>query len=119
MIPLVYAGQRRHRVELQRKTDTSDGMGGTSTDWEVFAEPYARVRSVSARERLQADQLQSAVTHRALIRFVAQSAGSAMPYVFAGDRLVYRGVSFDIRAVIDIEERRRWLELDLESGVGA
>lgn len=113
------AGQLRHRVTLQRKQPTGDGQGGQVLDWVPFATVWASVRPLSGKDRLQAAQVQSTVTHRVKIRWRASPDNAEMPFVFAGDRLVYKGVPYNIRAVIDLDERRRFLLLDAESGVAA
>ena len=112
-------GQLRHRVTLQRKQTTSDGVGGQDVVWTDLAEIWAAVRPLSGRDRLQAEQVQSTVTFRVTIRWRAAPDNAQMPFVFAGDRLVYKGVPYNVRAVVDLEERRRFLELDVESGVAA
>lgn len=112
-------GQLRHRVTLQRKQPAGDGQGGQDVGWTDLAEVWAAVRPLSGRDRLQAAQVQSTVTHRVTIRWRAAPDNPQAPFVFAGDRLIYKGVPYNIRAVVDLEERRRFLELDAESGVAA
>lgn len=116
---LVGSGARRYRVTVQRRSRTSDGAGGSTGPWTNLRTVWAEIRPLSGNQRLQAEQLQSTVKHRAYMRFIASDDNAEMPFCFAGDRLLYKGIAYNILAVIDVEERRRWLELDLESGVAA
>ena len=110
-------GRRRYKVTIQRKQETSDGMGGQALAWTDVQRVWARSRPLSGKDRLNAEQVQSTVTHRMIIRWQASPTNPEMPFVFAGDRVVYKGLAHNIKAVLDVDEARRWLELDLESGV--
>ena len=104
-------GGMRHRLDLQRETKTPDGGGGYVLDWETVATVWGEVRPIAGRERLEAMRLASAVTHRAVIRWQAGLAPDAEW------RLVKDGRAFNIRAVVNLEERNRFLELLCEEGV--
>lgn len=58
------AGQRRHLVQLQRRTTTATatGFGG---EWETYARPYAEVRPAVAgqSERTIANTTDATITH--------------------------------------------------------
>ncbi|MGB9866719.1 MAG: phage head closure protein [Bacillota bacterium] len=53
-----------HEVTIQRKTRTPDGIGGWVTNWVTVTATVARVSPISAKDRLQYDQLQYPVTHK-------------------------------------------------------
>ena len=110
-------GFLRRRIELQRKTSTPDGAGGSTKGFETYDTVFAEWRPLSGKDRLQAEQIQSAVGYRVLIRFKPSPTNPQAPFVKAEDRILYKGRPYNIRAVIDVEDRRRWLELDVESGV--
>lgn len=105
----IKAGDLRHSIELQSEVQTPDGSGGVTREWQTYATPRAKITGLNGRERFEADRIESPVQYRAVIRFRDD--------VETRHRVLYNGRAHDIRAVIDIEERRKWLELDLTRGV--
>jgi SPP1 family predicted phage head-tail adaptor len=103
------AGKLRHLVSFELPPTTSDGQGGVTGDW-TLSIPVVRglLKPASGSERYQAQQLESNVTHHFFMRYRAN--------VTAKHRMVYDGRYFQVRAVIDIEERKQWMDLLLEEG---
>ena len=119
-VDTIRGGSLRHLVTLQRAVTASDGQGGQEVmSWDGIATVWADIWPLSGRDRLQAEQVQSTVLHRALIRFQASPSNPDLPFVAAKDRLIHKGLAHNIRAVLDLEGRHQFLELDLESGVAA
>lgn len=106
----IKAGALRHRVTLQSAAETPDGGGGFTTAWSDVATVWAAIEPLKGTERLRAEQLENPVTHRVTIR---HRAG-----VTAKMRVAFGARVFNIRAVINPEERNRRLELLCEEGVG-
>ena len=63
----------------------------------------------SGAERVRGMQLEATITHSIFIRYTAD--------IMPTDRVNFNGRLMQIRAVINIEERNRWLELACEEGV--
>lgn len=108
----VRACDLRHRVALEAEAPAPDGGGGQGDPWAAattVATLRACITPLRGRERLQAQQLEAGVTHRILLRY--------RPGVTARQRLRYGARVFNIRAVINVEERNRWLEILAEEGV--
>lgn len=97
------AGQLRHRVTIQQLTRVEDEGGGYEENWADIATVWAAVKPMRGNERYEAQQVQSTLTHKVTIRYRA----GIKPQM----RLLYGNRFFNIEAVIDIEERHRWLEL--------
>lgn len=99
------AGQLRHRVDLQEQGPrVSDGAGGGSAPFVTYAENVpAAIEPLAGREFLQAEQFDVRVTHRVRIRYRAG--------VRPSHKVIYGSREFDIKSVIDFEERHRELEL--------
>lgn len=103
------AGRLRHRVAIQRRTGAESGFGEPTDTWTDLATVSAGVEPISGREYFAAQQVQSEVTHRVTIRYLAG--------VTPKDRIVWTdpatGVAryFDIRSVLDKDERHRELAL--------
>jgi SPP1 family predicted phage head-tail adaptor len=99
-------------VAIQAPNPGSDGGGGRGDPWAsptAVATLRARIEPLKGGEKLRAMQLQDSVSHRITIRHRAD--------VTARMRVVFGARVFNIRAVIDPGERRRWLELLCEEGV--
>lgn len=105
----ITAGSLREPLTIQRKVAVSDGMGGQAIQWIDLATVRGDVRPLSGRESVQAMQLQASLTHRIYIRYRAD--------LTPADRLVMRGQHLQIRAIVNVEMRNRWLELACDSGV--
>lgn len=93
-------GDLRHRVRLEQIVRTPDDAGGASTSWSLVAEMWAVLRPITGDEALNAERLSGHISHEVVVRH-RDEIRPEMRFVL-GTRL------FDIRAVIDIEERRRF-----------
>lgn len=99
-------GSLRHRVGLQRPVRTV-GPGGTATiEWQSMGSMFARIEPVNGREVALADGISARVTHRIIIRH--------RDGVAADMRFVEGGRVFEIRAVLDVEGRGRWVHCSCE-----
>lgn len=103
------ASKLREPITVQRQQSASDGMGGQAHQWVDLFTARAEVRPLSGRESLQAMHLQASITHRVIIRYRSDIAPA--------DRILLRGEPLQIRAIINIEMRNRWLELACDAGV--
>lgn len=102
------AADLRHRVDLRRGQDAPDGQGGFTKTFVTYAGAVrARIVPTSSREAVYLDSLRSTLVARCTLRFRAD--------VLAGDVVLFGGVMYQIKGEPrDIENMRRWLELDLE-----
>ncbi len=105
------AGKLRNSIQLQQVSRVPNGSGGFTTTWTTYATVKAMMKPISGSERLHAMKNDSQVRLRAVIRYRSD--------VQADDRVYYphRDEAMNITAVMDLEERHRWLQLDLEEGV--
>ncbi len=105
-------GELRHRLIVQAERAIDDGGGGLSDPWAdpvIVATVWGKVEPLSGGERLHAAQIQDRLSHRIVIR---HRAG-----ITAAMRVVFGVRAFNIRAVIDLGERGRFLELLCDEGV--
>jgi SPP1 family predicted phage head-tail adaptor len=98
-----------HRVLLQRLTILPDGVGGGSQLWTTIGTPWACILPASGWEKLTSMKLETPITHTCYIRYRAD--------ITPRDRIIHRGRTFNIRSIIDIEEKKLFLELKAEEGV--
>ncbi|MGH6826423.1 phage head closure protein [Methyloceanibacter sp.] len=92
----------RHRLTLEELSRVADEGGGFSETWVTVATLSADLQPISGSETVEADRLAGTVTHEVVLRY---RAGVVPAMRFRkGARI------FLIIAVIDVEERRRWLK---------
>ena len=91
-------GQYRHRVTVQASTITQDATTGEEIKaWATAATPWARVRPLSGREYLQAEQVEASASHE--ISFLSVSGLTTSHRILWGTRV------FDINHINDLDER--------------
>ena len=101
-------GDLRHKIAIERETKTSDGMGGETVTWSAVFNPKVKIKPMRGNERLQAMRLEATVSHVITMRYVSG--------VLPSDRVNYNGRLMQIRAVINVNERNKWLELYCDEG---
>ena len=103
------AGKLRHSIAFERETRTADGGGGSTIVWAKIAAVSAFVKPMSGSESVQAQRLDARITHRVFIRYRND--------LLTSDRINFGGRLMQIRALINLEERNKWLEIHAEEGV--
>ncbi|MEO8651001.1 MAG: phage head closure protein [Hyphomicrobiaceae bacterium] len=95
-------GRLRHRLTLEAANRTPDGGGGASETWTTIAEIWAEITPTGGAESVDADALTGRVSHEIVLRY--------RPDVAPVMRLRSAARLFEITAVIDVDERQRWLK---------
>lgn len=95
-------GDLRHRLSIEAPVRNDDGLGGSDAAWAEMAVVWAAVRPISGSERERADQFAGRLTHEIWIRY----RDDIRPEM----RFRFTARTFEIRAVIDPGERRRFLK---------
>ena len=95
-------GRLRRRLTLEAASRTPDGGGGAAESWTAIAQAWVDIRSKSGDETVHADARSGHVSHEITLRY-RSGVVPAMRFVSGTRR-------FDILAVIDIDERHRWLK---------
>jgi SPP1 family predicted phage head-tail adaptor len=94
-------GKLNKRILLQRCVETEDGFGGGATSWVDVAYAWASIEPLEGREYYQAQQINSAITHKVRIRY--------RDGITPDMRFVYNGRTFHIDSVVNEREERRFL----------
>ena len=112
-------GAMRFRIQLQSKAETSDGGGGATIAWTKIADMYADIKPQSAKESVfgRDNQLRQVTRHKITTRYRTG--------VIAADRIIYNYQDndtsgtrvFNIRGVLNIDNRSKYIEFDCEEGV--
>ena len=104
------ASDFRTTVELQRRSRVADGQGGWSEGWVTVRKIPTKWASVSMMERVFAMQLQAEAKHRCYMRYTT-------PLPQADQRVVYKGLAYNIIGATDVEMMGKIIEITLEQGV--
>lgn len=103
------AGRLRHRVELQVRAGTVNALNEPLDEWTTVATFSAAIEPLSGREFIAAQQVQADMSHRVTVRYFA---GITPKHRLRwADPATDLARVFDIRAVIDRDERHREMQL--------
>jgi len=102
-------GELDQRVTITRESLAGDGMGGSVLTTSAVATVWAHVRPKSSRERVHSERLGGESTYLFVLRYRSDIRES--------DRLVWGGVSYNIRGINTRGGRELYIELDAERGV--
>jgi SPP1 family predicted phage head-tail adaptor len=89
------AGKLRHRVSIEEQVVTVNSYGESETYWAPVADVWAAIEPLSGKEYLAAQQIQSAVSCRIVIR-----QRDLLPSM----RIVYRSKVYNIAAILPDKE---------------
>ncbi len=105
------AGDLRHLVTIEeRVTIQNEETGAISTEWGGFAEVWAKVEPLSAREFMSAQAMQSQISTRITIRYISGLKTSM--------RIVHGEQVYDIKGILsDAVSGREYLTLPCATGV--
>jgi SPP1 family predicted phage head-tail adaptor len=96
-------GKLRHRVSLQSSTATANEFGEKIPAWSTYATVWAEIMPLQGRELENAQQISEKCDFEIFIRY--NSAVQSTHRVIFGSR------TFEIQAVLNIEERNAKLKL--------
>ena len=109
----VRVGDLKHRVTLQKQSTTADGYGWTVGTYSDVKDVWTKITPLSAYERMRAEQLQSHITHKVLLRW-QNELGSGSEELAHGYRILYGSRVFVIHGVIKVDEEEWYYNLQCE-----
>lgn len=98
------AGRLRHRLNLQEQVQTQDSLGGVVITWSTTATAWGAVEALSGSEAFVADQVQSSLQVRIVIRYGTLISGIDNTWRVED---VNTGRTYDIKGVVMPEHRSR------------
>lgn len=101
-------GRLRYKVALQSPTETSDDAGGCTVAWTTKANLYADIRPLNGNETYRQGKVQETVSHKIFIRHRAD--------INTSYRINYDSRNFNIKNILNVDERDRFLELTVNEG---
>ena len=102
-------GKMRYKATLQSPTATTDAGGGSSITWTRLPDLYCNIKPIRAEERYRQGQVKDSVSHDVYVRYRADMSTKY--------RLVYGGRQFNIKGILNVDERDRYLLLKCQEGV--
>jgi SPP1 family predicted phage head-tail adaptor len=94
---MIDAGQLRERITVEQPTESRNRLGETTYTYSTFAEVWASVTGVTAREFLLANTQQTEITHRIRMRYLTGLTNQM--------RISWRGRTLQIISVLERENR--------------
>ncbi|MDK2986534.1 MAG: hypothetical protein PWQ96_2178 [Clostridia bacterium] len=96
-------GELRDKVTIQEYIQTPDGYGGFSETWQDKYTVWANIKPLRGREYFEMQKIQSEITHKITIRYRSD--------INTSNRIRYKDQILNIKSVIDIDNRHRYLEI--------
>lgn len=96
-------GPLRHRVKIQKPSDTRDGGGRVTRTWPEVAKRWASVEPLTGAEGLQASTTGAQITHRVRMRYLSG--------VLPEWRIVNDTQTLNIVNILNIRQQNRELVL--------
>jgi len=106
MVHRVAAGELRHVVSVQEKTQTRGSMGEVVEDWIEIAVIRCKIWAKTGKEAEEARR----ETGKTPVRFFARY----VPGITIGQRLVFGTRIFDIKSAVNVGELNRELDITTE-----
>ena len=105
------SGDLRHKIIIQQRTSTGDGMGGFTETWGDLYPCRAAIWPMKATERLDADKLELRVDHRIRIRHPKMLNITADMRIKWHDHVTDADKYFNIISIINPDKRNMMLEM--------
>jgi|TARA_R110000796_G_C14477820_1_gene426338 SPP1 family predicted phage head-tail adaptor len=102
-------GKMRYRVKVENATNTRDAGGGLSQAYTVASFVYANIKPTSANSTYRQGIVLEKVTHEVTMRY--------MTNISTNSRVSYGSRNFNVRGIVNVDERDRFLKLLCEEGV--
>ena len=102
-------GKMRYRIKVENATNTRDAGGGLAQAYVAAAFVYANIKPTNANSTYRQGMVQEKVTHEVTLRY--------MKNIGTNSRISFGKRLFDIKGIINIDERDRFLKLLCEEGV--
>ena len=100
------AGRRRHLVQFQRATETSDAYGEMTQTWATIATDWCAVEPLRGNEKFAAMQVQTDIDTRIIAKW-----HSALSTLTTKDRVLFGAIIYDIKEVLNIDQRNAELHI--------
>ena len=108
-------GDLRHLIEIQNATQTSDSAGGYTNAYNLVAKVFASITPKRGNEAYSegqhGSQIENPITHEIFIRYRDDVTIDNASKIVFGER------EFNIRSILDLEEKNRFLKIEAQEHV--
>lgn len=107
----ITAQMLREPITVQRATRVSDGAGGFSETWAAVsgAPTWAMAKATGGGERWASERIEATAGMSFTMRYWSG--------LTEADRIVMRGVAYNVRHIDNVEMQDRWMVVKAERGV--
>ena len=105
-------GAMRRRMLFETEGETPDGGGGYTSGWSAITTVWGSFKAERGTEKVQAGRLADPVAGVVKVR-----SSTTTRTIDAEDRVTFGGDVYQIRSIINPDQRNRWLEMVVERGV--
>ena len=106
---LVKPGELNRQITINSLTNTPDGQGGFSSSFGVFATVWAKITPMKGSEKVHSDRLSTQQLSKVMMRYIS-GLNQTM-------QVIYNSQEYQIRSIVNIDEKNEWLELMIEQKV--
>jgi len=102
----ITTGMLRHKITIEQFATVADGGGGSTITWTATAANtniWSKVRPASGNERFHAMRTEADTTHVIITRWKTG--------ITPAMRVNFNGRLMQIKSVINVEERDKWMEI--------
>lgn len=96
-----FPSQAQHRITIQQRVDVADSYGGTTVTWSTLQQSWAVIEPSSGRESYLQGQLQSRVSSKMTIRYIAGLKNTATAAKY---RVSYDDRIFSVKYIKNLDE---------------
>ncbi len=97
------AGKLRHKIDIQQFTTAKDSYGEDIKTWASFHKTFAEIRPLRGKEYFDTQQIVPEVDNKIVIRYRSGIAPTM--------RVVWGSRTYEIRSVINFDERNVMMEM--------
>ena len=98
------AGRRKNRIIIERYTAAQDAFGAEVPTWTALKSVWAFIKPSGGGEKIQGGAVDATLTHTINIRFTD---------ITAADRINDKGRIYNISRVLNLDEGRKEIELEV------
>ena len=102
-------GKMRYRVKVETATNTRDAGGGLTQSYTPVTFIYANIKPLKADSTYRQGKVQEKVSHELTIRY--------MDNISTNHRISFGSRTFNIKGIVNVDERDRFLKLLCNEGV--
>lgn len=98
-------GDLNRKIQIFALDESRAPTGGYSTTWTLLMSVWAKISAKQGREISHGDQLDAIATSEFTIRYRADLVGNESA------KITYKGVDYQIRSIVNVDEADEWMTI--------